>query len=204
MLAQLNSVFSKTKYDYLSKQMLHPYKYHSISAMKIDLDVCRKKYSVPDLFAYLFNSGKQLRNDEEIINVAFEGMIQTIEQKWCVWYDSNPVLVSSLPYAPRNAYQEMLKARQEPAVISYSENDPYETFSDFTERFWRVARNTPMYEFCQAQFAVHYKNTRRPKNITKQIKKDNPMAAATLRYVFPKSSKRYRIVKRIMSCFNLE
>lgn len=170
--------------------------------MKFDFDACREHYSVLDMFAFLFNSEKKLRNDEEIINVAFGEAIQTIEPKWCVWYDSNPVLASDLPYAPRNTYQEMLKARQEPAVISYSENDPYEAFSDFTERFWTVARNTPMYEFCQAQFAVHVKNSRRPKNITKQIKKDNPMAAAALRRVFPKSSKRYRVVKDIMSTFH--
>lgn len=204
MLAQLNSVFSKKKYDYLSKQMLHPYEYHSITAMKVDLDSCREHYSVLDMFTFLFNSEKKLRNDEEIINVAFEDTIQTIEQKWCVWYDSNPVLASNLPYAPRTLYQEMLKARQNPAIISYSENDPYEAFSDFTEQFWVVARNTPMYEFCQAQFAVHAKKARRPKNITKQIKKSNPMAAAALRCVFPKNSRRYRIVKGILSSFHLE
>lgn len=203
MLARINDVYPETEYNYLSKQMQNPYDYHSISAAKINLSACREKRSVEELIHYFINTKKRLRNDEEIINAAYEGMIQTLELRWCVWYESNPVLSDILRYAPKGVYQELLKARQQPAVVTYMENDPYGAFSDLTERFWRVARNTPMYEHCLSQFSeVKLKNARRPKNIVKSALRKSPATAAVLRYVFPKNSRRYRMAKTILSGFN--
>lgn len=203
MLAQINDIYPQTKYNYLLRQLRNPYNYHSLSAAKINLAACREKRSVQDLVRYCINTEKRLRNDEEIINAAFEGMIQTIELRWCVWYDSNPFLSYILPYAPKEVYQELVKARQRPAVVAYMEDDPYMPFSDLTESFWRVARRTPVYEHCLAQFTeVQLKGAHSPKNITKVILRKSPKVATALRHVFPKNSLRYRMAKGILSRFN--
>ena len=147
-----------------------------------------------------------LRQEEEILNVAFEGCFQQADQKWDVWFESNPYLTGVLPYAPRENYQEMIKAQNNPGVIEYMKNDPFEGyFTDLSELYWGVAAQTPQYQFCQGHAVkTQMKMAHKPKNITKKLVKEGTGLRATMKRILPQNSRGYRYIKKTLSMLNLE
>ncbi len=206
MLARINDIYPETEFDYIRKQMKDPYAYCSMSAIKIDLDAYREKYTLQQCAGFLRNNFRELRNDEEIINVAFEGYIQPIDQKWCVWYNSCSYLEEALPYAPRIVYQELLAARKSPGVVKYLAQDPYvANYTKLSHLFWTIASLTPMYHYCllySCQIMSEQSTDGKVSLVDKVFGKGTKIRAFFSR-MLPKGSRRHRFIKKILSILHL-
>ena len=147
MLARVNDIYTETELNNLINQVRDVWDYHSITAMKVDLKEYRRRLDRDKLLEISVDKNGKFRKDARIINMLFDGLFQTIDQKWCVWYDSNSYLAYQLPYAPKGIYQDLLKARHNPYVVTYMKKDPFnEEYTELSERYWEEARKTPCYE----------------------------------------------------------
>lgn len=206
MLSQINEIYPETKYNYIKAQMKDPYSYYSVAAMKIDLTAYREKLSPEQMLGYCRNTQHRIRNDDEILNVAFENSFQKIDQKWCVYYNSSPALEYFLPYAPRETYQELMRARLAPGVVTFLPDDPFSgLFTELTPLYWNAARKTPVYELCLAHTTeVMTAGAHRPRELTKKLFKKGTKCHAVVSRLIPKGSSVYRWIKKALSVFHLE
>lgn len=191
-LAQVNDIFPETAYDYLKGQMKDPYQFHGIHCMKVNLDAYREKYSPEELKPYYFTRHKLLRRKDEILNIAFEGAFETISQEWGTWYDSSWYLKRQLAYAPKALYQETMAARKNAIVVAYEEKNPWDlAMNEVTQLYWGYASKTPFYEYLLA-YRSSFQNQRTEEA---EKRKHHVDLSETL---FPKGSKRYKTVLKIM------
>ena len=205
MLSRINDTYPETEYNHIKIEVKDVWQYYSTTAMKIDLQKYKTKLNCEQLLDICMADGK-FRVDAEILNICFQGLFQTIDLRWCVWYESCDYLHYQLPYAPKAIYQELLKARKDPFVISFLKNDPFEgTCTELTEPYWTEARKTPCYEvFIHQINLVHYKKVNAPKKVSKKIFKRGTKAYAFMSRSFPKDSKRYAFCKKALSLFHAE
>lgn len=206
MLARINYIYPERDFNYMQQQMHDPFEYYAVSVVKINLDAYRKKVPAERMIDFCLNTQGGLRQEEEILNVAFEGHFQQADQKWDVWLESNPYLAEVLPYAPRENYQNLIKARKNPGVIEYMRNDPFEgRFTELSEPYWSIAAQTPQYPICQGQaLKTQLKMAHKPRNITKKLVKEGTGLRATVKRVLPQGSRRYRYIKKTLSMLHLE
>lgn len=206
MLSRINEIYPSTEFDRMKAQMKDPYAFFSTAAMKIDLTAYRKAVSPEQMLGYCFDPVHKLRNGAEILNAAFEDRFQRIDQKWCVYYNSDPELEYFLPYAPRETYQELMKARQTPGVVVYLADDPFNGLAtDLTPLYWTAARKTPVYELCLAHLTeVMSAGAHSPQELTKKLFKKGTKLHAVVSRLIPKGSSAYRWIRKALAVFNLK
>lgn len=206
MLARINDIYPETEFSYLREQMKDPYAYFSASAMKVDLKAYCQKYSLQQMAGFLINTLQQVRNGEEILNIAFEGCIRWLDQKWCVWYNNSPYLEQILPYAPRAVYQELLKARRAPGVVKYLKYDPFSvSYTELSPLFWEAAGHTPLYPYCllYASRVVNGMQEDGSTHLIDKVFRRGTKLRALLSRLLPKGSRRHRTIKKILSILHL-
>lgn len=212
MLAKVNDIFPETEYTYLKEQMRDPYQYHSIHCMKINLKAYRDQYTPEQVTKFYYNPHKGLRNADEILNVAFEDLFETVHQRWGTWYDSSWYLTKQLPYMPKNTYLEMMQARKNAAVIAYSEKNPWElSLNALTKVYWENARQTPYYDFLlayrsrfQALTVNEDENCRHHYDLTERLFPKGSVQYKAVLKLMPKESSTFGKIKKTLAKFNLE
>ena len=206
MLARVNDIYPETEYNYLKKQVKNPYEFFSIASMKMNMEAYRKSYTQYEIAKKCWNNEYQLRNDEEVINVLFEGRIQKMNQKWNTWFESNGYLKYQLPYMPLNNQKEQTEARKHPAVISYQPDDPWGMETNIvTQLFWSVSRETPFYELYLG-YRTEFQNQSKKRNlhITEKVFPKGSAIHGVASRVLPKDSRRYKAIKKTLSVFHME
>ncbi len=147
--AKVNDLYFETAERTLSYYLKDPHNYFSINAFVWNFQKFREQFSEAEVLRQynLPGESKRVQAKEEILNILCEGDVDFTEVRWNTWFDSNAGLKNQLSYAPLSLYQELLKARKNPGVITFMADDPWEvTFTQFTPIYWAAARRTPFYE----------------------------------------------------------
>lgn len=137
---------SFAKYCKEALQLKNPYDYFQAGVMLLNLTRFREKYTQKEIFEIA--TARQYRYvDQDIMNVLCEGEVKHLDLEWDVFPDFGPYEYEFMPYYLQKQYE---KARQNPKICHHTgPNKPWsELFADtmMTERFWRRARKSPLYE----------------------------------------------------------
>lgn len=180
--------------------------HHFTAAMKVDLKEYRKLVQYEKLYESITNPSGFIRDDSEALNFLLSGHFRTVKQNWCTIYECNSYLEYQLPYTPLYVHRELLKARQEPYVITYMLDDPfYPFFTEITERFWKEARKTPFYEMLlDRKTYVFRKEMSKPQQFTRRMLKRGSKLHSAVSFAFPVGSRRYKLMKKILLLFHAE
>ena len=206
MRARVNDIYFETEEKYLSGELKHPLGYFSANTMVLNLEGMRKKYTEKNVYEANTNRWGSLRNQSEIYNILCQDNVEYIDQKYCVHTASNEYLAYQLPYAPFDDYKKLLKAQKAPVIMAYQSNDPWEmNKTEMHYAFWKVARETPFYE----QYLMHSafwdrQRDRQPKDILNTLFPVGHSMRGKLSRLFPKGSKRYKTVKKLLSVLRMK
>lgn len=137
---------SFAKYCKEALKLKNPYDYFQAGVMLLNLTRFREKYTQKEIFEIA--TARQYRYvDQDIMNVLCEGEVKHLDLEWDVFPDFGPYEYEFMPYYLQKQYE---KARQNPKICHHTgPNKPWsELFADTmqTERFWRRARKSPLYE----------------------------------------------------------
>ena len=137
---------SFAKYCKEALKLKNPYDYFQAGVMLLNLTRFREKYTQEEIFEIA--TARQYRYvDQDIMNVLCEGEVKHLELEWDVFPDFGSYEYEFMPYYLQKQYE---KARQNPKICHHTgPNKPWsELFADtmMTERFWRRARKSPLYE----------------------------------------------------------
>lgn len=124
----------------------NPYDYFQAGVMLLNLTRFREKYTQKEIFEIA--TSRQFRYvDQDIMNVLCEGEVKHLDLEWDVFPDFGSYEYEFMPYYLQKQYE---KARKNPKICHHTgPNKPWsELFADTmqTERFWRRARKSPLYE----------------------------------------------------------
>ena len=216
MAGRINDIYLETEYNRVRRFLSNPYEYFKVNAAKWNFDEYRKTITIQQIqksckMIITGNKGEELLETErcignDVVNALCEEKIQLIDQRWDTWFALNDYLEYQLPYAPLKAYNELLKARKKPGVMSYLKDDPwYPKGNELFMPFWTTARKTPFYEEYLA-FMMDRRTCKKRKSkqylIDKVLPANQPMRANIVRF-FPKNSKRYRVTRKALQVLRI-
>lgn len=206
IVARVNDIYPETESDYLYTRVRDPYNYYGISAMKVNLDRYREKYTRDQITLKCVHGSTAIPDEQEILNAEFEGCFHKISQVWNVWYETTDYLKYQLPYAPKDNYQELVKARRNPAAVTYLDDDPFElSVNETAQLFWGTAKKTPFYEYFLAYRGLILKKEEKvPFDITEKLFPKGSAARGFVSRVIPKDSAAFKKIKKALSVFNME
>lgn len=149
MIGQLNIDNGKLMI-YLSKvlNMKNPYLYLQAGVLVMNLKEFRKKHSISEWLG-IASAKKYNFADQDILNKECHGKIRYIDMSWNTLIECyNQRYRIIIKNAPLNILLDYETARKDPKIIHYAGGQkPWNTRSvDFSEYFWRYARNSPYYE----------------------------------------------------------
>lgn len=136
------------RYSKHEMKMKEPFDYVNTGVMLMNLKKIRADFTAQYIAEYM-EKHKMRIQEQDIVNMLFQGKIKYIDIKYNYYINLNPWLDEMLNYfGPFKAVEEYDKA-EDGAVIYHWANHP-KPWVDFNvpyaEKFWAVARKTPFYE----------------------------------------------------------
>ena len=122
--------------------------YFQAGTILFNLDEWREKLDVAEVFSYAQAADYQLL-DQDILNHFCHGLTKYVDSSWNVMVDWAWKRVDRIiSLAPKSVYDEYMEARSHPNIVHYAgPGKPWTDYrSDFSEVFWRYARQSPFYE----------------------------------------------------------
>lgn len=122
--------------------------YFQAGTILFNLDEWREKLDVEEVFSYAQSADFQLL-DQDILNHFCHGLTKYVDSSWNVMVDWAWKRVGRIiSLAPKSVYDEYMDARAHPNLVHYAgPGKPWTDYrSDFSEVFWRYARQSPFYE----------------------------------------------------------
>ncbi len=206
--SRINDIYYETLERHLDQNMQRPLNYFSTSTFvwnftkyrtDIDESSIAKLYIIPE-------DTRQIRSKEEILNILCEGKNEEIDIRWSTWFDTDGLLKNQLAYMPLDLYQKTLAARQDPGVIVYLPNDPWDPlYSILTDKYWDAAKRTPFFNHSiQHGMALSIYRAKHHKQevLTKAFPVDGK-ARSRLTKILPYGTKRHRAVKKALGFLHL-
>lgn len=140
------------KYATKTMKMKKPYNYVNTGVMVFDLDRIRNSIDVQDLLDFA-NTHHFRIQEQDLINVFYEGKIQFLDIKWNYYIETNAWITQCINYAPVTEAEEYWKAAKNPGLIHYANvPKPWDAPDSFlAEEFWTMARKTIFYEVILAR-----------------------------------------------------
>lgn len=136
-------------YEYVldEMKMKDPYEYVNTGVLVMNLKEWRKEYT-QEAVIDIASSKKFRIQEQDILNVLFEGKMKALEVGWNYYVPVSDFLKSSLEFAPAASYQIYKEAGKNPYLIHYAGvpkpwNEPEVLLAN---EFWSTARRTPVYE----------------------------------------------------------
>jgi len=206
MQARVNDIYPETEQYYLQKQLKNPYDYYGMYAFKLRAEKYYQEFNPERITGVLLNTNGDVRSSAEILNVLCEGRMQSIGHEYCVWYESNPYLKYQLPYAPADSYQELLTARKKPTIAVYQGVDPFSLDSnEITMHYWKYARISMFHDWIVGYGSTIINHQEKPHiDITEKLFPKGSAIHGTMSRLFPKNTRRFKVIKGILAKFNME
>lgn len=125
----------------------HPFNYVNTGVMLMNLEKIRMDFTVEYILNYM-EKHKMRIQEQDIINMLFQGKIKFIDLKYNYYLMVHLGLVAMLDYAPADAVRRYKKKEKDAVILHWANRPkPWDDFSDpYAEKFWAVARKTPFYE----------------------------------------------------------
>lgn len=126
-----------------------PYDYFQAGVLVIDLDALRKKASSAEMIQLALSKSWRC-HDQDVLNMVCKNQVYYIPQQWNVlmsWEEPGRSRMQIMKMAPRQLYEEYMKARKAPYMIHFAGyQKPWDVVDcDFAEYFWEYARLSPYY-----------------------------------------------------------
>lgn len=187
--------------DYEKKvmQMENPYQYFQAGVIVFNIAEMQKAFCENELLDFA-ETRKFMYVDQDVLNIKCEGRVHILEANWNVMTDCDKFRVNGIiKHAPKYIYDSYMKSRENPYIIHYAgQEKPWNSpLCDYSEQFWRYARNSIFYESILyrmsdfiSQFRAHeqrYSFLHSPSGI--RIFADK---------IFPKGSRRRQVIKRLL------
>lgn len=192
-------------YEYVLNEMKmqDPYEYVNTGVLVMNLEEWRKEYTQEEVID-IANSKKFRIQEQDILNVLFEGKMKTLEVGWNYYVPVSEFLKQSLEFAPATSHQIYKEAGEKPYLIHYAGvpkpwNEPEVLLAD---EFWSTAKRTPVYEILLSRMMNAKIGQLHPAVYDLQIRAgvfDNRTGARKVAdFFFPKGSKRREFLKKII------
>ena len=136
--------------------------YFQAGVLIFNMHEIKKKIAVEQLLSVL-NERQWRYWDQDILNHVFNGKVLYLDQKWNVlmnWKIGEKSRMDIMKNAPYDLYEEYLDARKKPYIIHYAGSQKPWNYSpcDYSDYFWKYARQTVFYEEIIWRFASSAKN----------------------------------------------
>ena len=192
-------------YEYVLNEMKmqDPYEYVNTGVLVMNLEEWRKEYTQEEVID-IANSKKFRIQEQDILNVLFEGKMKTLEVGWNYYVPVSEFLKQSLEFAPAASHQIYKEAGEKPYLIHYAGvpkpwNEPEVLLAD---EFWSTAKRTPVYEILLSRMMNAKIGQLHSAVYDLQIRAgvfDNRTGARKVAdFFFPKGTKRRDLLKKIL------
>ena len=203
-IAQANDTQSRAARDQLASFLDDPLEYFSAKLFLLDFDRFRRAFSEADIATVYTtpNNDLQLRSAASVLNCLCAGHAEIADQKWATMLESNDYLKIQMPFAPLAKYQALKSAQKDPGAIIYLDDDPFmPEYNDLQRVFWKLARQTPFYEY-YLQHCIFVNDLIKRINkrtLSTKLAPINSKLRDKLLQAFPYGSKRYAALKKVMT-----
>lgn len=124
--------------------------YFQAGVLVMNLEEFRKNFTAKQLLE-VAGSYDWRHHDQDVLNYICRQKVRYLDQRWNVvmnWQENERSRMQILRCAPLEDFQEYSKGREKPEIIHFAGyQKPWAyTNCDFSEEFWKYARNTPYYE----------------------------------------------------------
>ena len=196
------------KYADERMNLKQPLSYFQAGVMLLNLSKIRELYSARDFLKKTKEFNWRMM-DQDVLNMLFEGSVETLPQKWNVvmnWERYGRSRFDIMRQAPIRLWNEYLEARKNPAIIHYAGSEkPWKVpDGDFSSEFWDCARKSPFYE--SVLYMNLGKETYNPRKKTDN-RREFQLGRTKIKFqvdmnkvnqMFPAGSARRRIVRNIV------
>ena len=211
MISLINDIYVETAELRFKRYIKDYLKIFSTNIMVWDFAKSREMMSEKNVAAEYKNLDKTIKrkliDKNELMNRIYEGNFEFVGQEYNVLYDSNEFLIKQLPYMPLLDYQELMKARSNPVVVSYMPNDPWEdvVYNEATVLFWQFAYKTNFQEVYRrrgVELAI-YRSAHDGRSVISRLFPVDGVARGKMTRILPPGSKRNAAIKIMLSKMGL-
>ncbi len=210
-ISLINDIYVETAELRFKRRIRDYLKVFSTNIMVWDFSKSREITTEKKVAIEYKNSDKTIKrklvDKNELMNVIYERDFEFVGQEYNVLYDSNEFLIRQLPYMPLSDYQELIKVRNNPVVVSYMPNDPWEdvVHNKATVLFWQFAYKTNFQEVYRKRgvdLAI-YRNAHDSRSVVSKLFPVDGIARGKMTKILPPGSKRNATIKILLSKMGL-
>lgn len=137
------------KYAVETLKLDKPYDYFQAGVLIVDLDALRNATTSVDMIKLALSKPWRC-HDQDVLNVVCKNRVYYIPQRWNVlmsWQEPGRSRMQIMKMAPRDLYEEYMKARKQPYMIHFAGyQKPWDVVDcDFAWYFWKYAAMSPYY-----------------------------------------------------------
>ena len=192
---------AKNKYMDEILKIKHPYDYFQAGTIVFNLDEWRRAYTPEEIFSFASSYDWQLL-DQDVLNYLCQGRVRYVDMAWNVMMDWVGIRIKDIIIrAPRDIYQAYMASRKNPYVVHYAGPEkPWNSPAcDYSEHFWRYARQTPFYEVALHRMCQAPANDKVPGSgkLTPKEFAYQKVATPIVRFFLPLDSKRFKKARSI-------
>lgn len=212
-------------YEYVldEMKMKDPYEYVNTGVLVMNLEEWRKEYTQEEVI-HIISSKKFRIQEQDILNVLFEGKMKPLEVGWNYYVPVSDFLKNSLEFAPAASYQIYKEAGENPYLIHYAGvpkpwNEPEVLLA---YEFWNTAKCTPVYEILlgrmmnakigQLHPAVYdlqiragvFDNRTGARKVVDKLMPPNSLRRKIAKFLVPRNSPQWKLCKQIYYIFRPE
>ncbi len=160
---QVNGIdpYSRVEYTLNYMKMDNPYNYINTGILLFNCAEYRKTYSLEFLKDFICTHiNKVIVFEQDMLNMLLYGRVKFLDAKWNIFSKTNEWVINRIKGAPKKYFSMYEDARgQSKGIIHYANSPkPWDApLSDFSELWWKYARQSTYYEYFMSRMGRNRK-----------------------------------------------
>lgn len=189
-----------------------PYDYFNAGVLLINVTTFNQLFK-PNYLIEMAQGGNYIFMDQDVLNVVSQGKVKFLDFSWNVLHDCFGVRINQIiSQAPLRLAKLYFESRKNPKIVHYAGGEkPWVNAScDFSEIFWKEARQSIFYEMILQRMAgatcdmiLAGRNLSLARRIADRVLPKGSRQRELLKKVMPRGSRQFELLKKMYHKFTI-